>query len=141
MKLQPAVKKELLHIALGSGVGVAVMLAVFALLGRFDTSVLLAGVLGGVVAVLNFLMLGITVQKVAAQTDEAQGRRIMQFSYSIRMLLMLLWIILAVSLSALNWVAAAVPLLMPRLTIGVMQLTGQYKKDEPAESEAPRKEE
>ena len=141
MKLQPAVKKELLHIALGTGVGVAVMLAVFALLGRFDTSVLLAGVLGGVVAVLNFLMLGITVQKVAAQSDEAQGRKIMQFSYSIRMLLMLLWIILAVSLSALNWVAAAIPLLMPRLTIGVMQLTGQYKKDEPTESEAPRKEE
>lgn len=141
MKLQPAVKKELLHIALGTGVGVAVMLAVFALLGRFDTSVLLAGVLGGVVAVLNFLMLGITVQKVAAQSDEGQGRKIMQFSYSVRMLLMLLWIILAISLSALNWVAAAIPLLMPRLTIGVMQLTGQYKKDEPTESEAPRKEE
>ncbi len=141
MKLQPAVKKELLHIALGTGVGVAVMLVVFALLGRFDTSVLLAGVLGGVIAVLNFLLLGVTVQKVAAQAEEERGRKIMQFSYSIRMLLMLLWIILAVSLPALNWVAAALPLLMPRLTIGVMQMTGQYKKEEPTESEAPRKEE
>lgn len=132
MKLQPAVKKEMLHIALGTGIGAVVMLAIFALLGRFDLSVLLAGVGGSVIAIINFLLLGLTVQRVAAQQDEMRGRKIMQASYSTRMLVMLLWIILAVALPVLNWVAAAVPLLFPRLTIGVMQLTGYYKKSEPA---------
>ena len=37
---------------------------------------------------------------------------------------------LVVAASAAEWVAAAVPLLMPRVTIAVMQLTGMYKKDE-----------
>ena len=46
MKLQPAVKKETAHIALGVAVGVAVMLAVFALLGRFDYTVALGGRFG-----------------------------------------------------------------------------------------------
>ena len=61
MKLQPAVKKETAHIALGTAAGVAVMFAVFAALGRFDYTVALGGVLGGAVAVANFLLLGLTV--------------------------------------------------------------------------------
>lgn len=85
MKLQPAVKKETAHIALGVAVGVAVMLAVFALLGRFDYTVALGGVLGGAVAVLNFLLLGLTVQKITRETNEERGRKLMQFSYSMRM--------------------------------------------------------
>ena len=141
MKLQPAVKKETLRIGLGTAIGVVIMLAVFALLGRFDMSVLLGGVIGGVLAVVNFLFLGITVQRVAAQEDEARGRKIMQLSYNLRMLIMLIWVILAVALPVFNWVAAAIPMLLPRVTIAVMQLTGYYKKNnepdpqEPAQSE------
>ena len=141
MKLQPAVKKETLRIAMGTGIGVIVMLAVFALLDRLDLSVVLSGILGGVIASVNFLFLGVTVQRVSAQEDEARGRKIMQFSYNVRMLIMLVWIILAVALSALNWVAAALPLLFPRVTIAVMQMTGYYKKEEPAPDDAALKEE
>lgn len=130
MNLQPAVKKETLRIALGTAIGVAVMLLGFVLFGRFQLSVLLSGLVGGAVAVFNFLLLGVTVQKVAAQADEARGRKMMQFSYNLRMLLMLIWVILAVALPVFNWVAAALPLLFPRLTIAVMQLTGYYKKNE-----------
>ena len=130
MKLQPAVKKETAHIALGVAVGVAVMLAVFALLGRFDYTVALGGVLGGVVAVANFLLLGLTVQKITNEANAERGQKLMQFSYSMRMLVMALWLILAVSMPFLHWVAAALPLLFPRLTIAVMQLTGVYKKEQ-----------
>ena len=129
MKLQPAVKKETAHIALGVAVGVAAMLAVFALLGRFDYTVALGGVLGGAVAVLNFLLLGLTVQKITGEANEERGRKLMQFSYSMRMLVMALWLILAVSMPFLHWVAAALPLLFPRLTIAVMQIIGVYKKE------------
>ncbi len=142
MKLQPAVKKETLRIAAGTGIGVAVMLAVFALMGRMSGPVALSGILGGVIAVVNFLFLGVTVQRVAAQAEEARGRKIMQFSYNIRMLLMLVWIILAVTFPVFNWVAAALPLLFPRITIAVMQLTGYYNKQGAAPENAdPQKEE
>ena len=130
MEIQPAVKKETLRIAAGTAILVAIMLAAFALLGQFSLAVLLSGLVGGVIAVVNFLLLGLTVQRVAAQSEEAQGRKIMHVSYNVRMLILLVWIILAVALPALNWVAAALPLLAPRLSIAVMQLTGYYKKNE-----------
>lgn len=133
MKLQPAVKKETAHIAAGTAVGVAVMTAVFAAIGRFDLGVLASGLVGGALAVANFLLLGLTVQRVTDQQDEGRGRKMMQFSYNMRMLLLVLWLILAVTLPFFNWVAALVPLLLPRVTIGVMQLTGHYKKDGPPE--------
>ena len=130
MKLQPAVKKETAHIALGVAVGVAAMFAVFALLGYFDCTVALGGLLGGGVAVANFLLLGLTVQKITNEANADRGQKMMQFSYSMRMLLMALWLILAVSLPVFHWVAAALPLLFPRLTIAVMQITGVYKKEQ-----------
>lgn len=132
MKLQPAVKKETAHIAVGTALGVAAMLLVFALLGRFDAGTAVSGLLGGALAVANFLLLGVTVQRVANQADEGRGRKMMQFSYNMRMLLMVVWLILALAVPFFNWVAAMIPLLMPRLTIAVMQLTGRYKKDDPA---------
>lgn len=50
-------RKIVLHetgiIAIGECMGVAVMLAIFALLGRFDRSVVLGGLIGGVLTILN----------------------------------------------------------------------------------------
>ncbi|WP_395150087.1 ATP synthase subunit I [uncultured Allofournierella sp.] len=127
MKLSPAVKQETLHIAEGTAVGVVLMLAVFALLHKLSLWVVFSGVLGGILAVLNFFLLGLTVQKVAQGEDEERGRKWMQFSYNVRMLLLVVWLIVAISVPALNWVAALIPLLMPRVTIALMQLTGHYK--------------
>ena len=129
MKIQPAVKKETLHIAMGSGAALAVMLLVFALLGKFSLGVLASGLIGSALAVFSFFMLGLTVQKMAAQADEGRGRKMMQFSYSMRMLMLVIWLIVAISVPGLHWVAAALPLLFPRLTIAFMQITGVYKRE------------
>lgn len=129
MKIAPAVKKETEHIALGTAVGVAVMLVVFAVLGYFSAGVAVSGILGGALAVGNFFLLGLTVQKVADGQPEDRACKWMQFSYNMRMLLMVVWLIVALAVPFFNWVAALVPLLMPRLTIGVMQATGMYHKE------------
>lgn len=130
MKIAPAVKKETAHIALGTAAGVAVMLAVFALLGRFSAGVAVSGILGGAFAVGNFFLLGLTVQKVADGQPEDRARKWMQFSYNMRMLLLVIWLIVAIAVPFFHWVAALLPLLMPRLTIGVMQITGMYHKEQ-----------
>ena len=129
MKIAPAVKKETGHIALGTAVGVAIMLAVFAVLGRLDAGVAVSGILGGALAVANFFLLGLTVQKIADGQPEDRARKWMQFSYNMRMLLMVVWLIVALAVPFFNWIAALVPLLMPRLTIAVMQATGMYRKE------------
>lgn len=130
MKIAPAVKKETGHIALGTAVGVAIMLAVFAVLGYFSAGVAVSGILGGAVAVGNFFLLGLTVQKAANGQPEDRARKWMQFSYNTRMLVMVIWLIVALAVPFFNWVAALIPLLMPRLTIGVMQATGMYHKEQ-----------
>ena len=135
MKIAPAVKKETTHIALGTSIGVVIMLIVFAVLHRFNAGVLVSALIGGALAVINFFMLGITVQKISDGQSEERGRKWMQFSYNMRMLVMVVWLIIAITVPFLNWVAAAVPMLMPRLTIGVMQITGMYKKEKPEDSE------
>lgn len=129
MKIAPAVKKETGHIALGTAVGVVIMLVVFAVLGYFSIGVAVSGVLGGALAVGNFFLLGLTVQKAADGQPEDRARKWMQFSYNMRMLLMVVWLIVALAVPVFNWVAALLPLLMPRLTIAVMQATGMYHKE------------
>ncbi len=128
MNIQPAVKRETMRVAAFTAAGTVVMIALFAL-GRaiwpdyvpFDWRVILGGVGGCIVAVLNFFLMGLTVQKVAAQEDEERARLIMKSSYSRRTLMQLLWIILAIALPCFQFAAGIIPLFFPSLGI---KLTG-----------------
>ncbi|WP_346026616.1 ATP synthase subunit I [Beduinella massiliensis] len=131
MKPQQAVVQETKHIALGTAVLCAIMLLIFLILGKFHWTVLTGALLGFTVAVGNFFALGLSVQKAAAKPDKA--KQIMQLSYSMRMLVMALCVILAMATPAFHWVAAVLPLIFPRVTIGIMQIMGKYK---PARKEA-----
>ena len=131
MKPQQAVIKETKHIALGTAILCTVMLAVYILIGKFQWTVLTGALLGYVVAVGNFFALGMSVQKAAAQPEKA--KHIMQLSYSMRMLVMALCVILAMATPVFEWVTAVLPLIFPRVTIGAMQIMGKYK---PARKEA-----
>lgn len=127
MQVQEATRRETGHIALGVLAFSAVMELVFVLLRRWDMGVLWGNLLGGGFAVLNFFLLGLTVQKIAGEQDEKRAKLKLQGSYSLRMLLTLGVIILAVKVPVFTWPAAVIPLLFPRLTILAMQLTGKYK--------------
>lgn len=131
MKVQDATRRETLHIAAGVLVFSAVMNAVFALLDRWDATVLLGSALGSALAVLNFFLLGLSIQKLAAAGDEKRARASFQFSYSMRMLAMMAAAAVAVSLPYFHWAATVIPLLFPRLTILTMQLLGVYKPQKP----------
>ena len=135
MKIQQATRRETLHIAVGVLCFSAVMNLVFALLKRWDLSVLWGTLLGGGFAVVNFFALGLTVQKVAADANEKRGKLTMQLSYTLRMLFTLFIIVLAIKLPGISWPAAVIPLFFPRLTILAMQLLGMYKPSEKEENE------
>jgi hypothetical protein len=118
--LQPAVKKETKKVAIYTGTGVVLMWVVFLVLHLifpenvpFDYTVILGGIGGGLIAVLNFLLMGVTVQKVAADPDEDHARLQMKSSYTRRSMLQLLWGVLAITLPCFQFVAGIVPLLFP----------------------------
>ena len=79
----------------------------------FDYTVFLGGAVGGCVAVLNFFFMGLAVQKAAAATDEDTARMRIKASYSQRMLIQMLWVILAIVAPCFHFVAGIVPLLFP----------------------------
>ena len=129
MKVQEATRRETCHIALGVLVFSAVMQLVFWAIGRWEMGVLWGNLLGGGYAILNFFMLGLTVQKIANETDEKRAKAKLQGSYTLRMLLTLAVIAVAIKVPCFVWPAAVIPLLFPRLTILAMQLMGMYKPE------------
>lgn len=135
MNIQEATKRETLHIAVGTLAFSAVMNGVFALLGRWDVTVLWGTLLGGGFAVFNFFLLGLSVQRLAAEQDEKKGRARMQFSYSLRMLATVLVGVVGVSAPCFSWVAVLLALLFPRLTILAMQLLGMYRPEKAVKKE------
>ena len=93
----------------------------------FDYTVFLAGIGGGIIAVLNFFLMGLTVQKVASTQDEGMARNRMKSSYSQRMLLQMLWVIAAIAAPCFWAVAGVLPLLFPSIGIKIMGILNKNK--------------
>ena len=124
LKLQKAVKSETIFVALGSVILSAVMVIVFFLLHRIfpdkvpmDLPVVIGAIGGCAVAVSNFFLMAVTVQKVAGIENYDQAYRSMQVSYRYRTFLQLIWCVLCMVLGFINPVAGMLPLLWPSLLI------------------------
>ena len=122
MKLQAASKKEILRIAIGTAICLAIMLTVFFVLSLFriapfDYKVILSGFVGGMIAVLNFTLLCLTIQSAAQIQEKKAIKARMQVSYNLRLLLQAAWVVAAYLIPCFNVVAAALPLLFPTVVI------------------------
>jgi len=120
MDMRKVVLRQTGIIALGEAIGVAAMIGIFALLGKFDTTVLLGGIVGGLVAVGNFLAMAIGVNLAvdkAQQQNVKGGQAALKGSYLIRMLVMGL-VLFAFARSGLcNVLALVIPLVFVRFTL------------------------
>ena len=146
MKVQPAVKRETVKIAIGTGILTVLMIAVFLILRRFDWTVVTGALLGYAAAVGNFFLMAMTVQKAADEMkptaapetdaeaddedpDEAEkeplsedakrGKQRIQLSYTLRMLGLGAIAILGVVLPCFHPVAVLIPMLFPRIVIAL----------------------
>ena len=124
MKLQKAVKDESIFVALGSIILSVIMVIVFFILHRvfpervpMDLPVIIGAVGGCAVAIGNFFLMAVTVQKVAGIENYDQAYRSMQVSYRYRTFLQLIWCVLTMVLGFINPVAGMLPLLWPSLLI------------------------
>lgn len=112
--------RETCTVAIGEAVGVALMLGIYALLGEMNSSVLLGGLVGGLVAVLNFFSLAV-VATLAADKAEKQdvqsGQKLIQGSYPIRLLVTAVVLFLCAKSGIFDVLALVLPLLFVRPTI------------------------
>lgn len=126
-KPQQSIVKETKRIAVGTVIMLVMMLAVYAVLGKFTVGVLLGGLLGSAYAIFNFFMLGMTLQKAASMTDQQMAHMKVRSSYSTRMIGMLILAVVAFALPFVEGIPCLIALLFPRVTIFVLQVTGQIK--------------
>lgn len=126
-KPQQSIVKETKRIAVGTVIMLIVMLAVYAVLGKFTVGVLLGGLLGSAYAIFNFFMLGMTLQKAASMTDQQMAHMKVRSSYSTRMIGMLILAVVAFALPFVEGIPCLIALLFPRTTIFALQVTGQIK--------------
>ena len=78
-------------VALGQAVCVLAMTGIFALLGRLTLSVILGGLMGGLVATGNFFIMSLLANKAADKAqnqDVAGGQKLIQLSYIGRLIAM-----------------------------------------------------
>lgn len=142
MKLQPASKKEVTRIAIGSCIFAVAEIAGFLILsllgiGTFGFPVIIGTVGGTLIAICNFALMCLMVQSAAGTQDEKLRRAKVQGSYNLRLLIQAAWVVASFLIPFIHVIAAAVPLLFPTAVIYYLQITGRLmpKSEAPA---APR---
>ena len=120
MESRKFVLQQTLIIAIGQAVGVGVMLGIFALLGRFDYTVALGGLIGAVIALLNFFFMAVSLTLAAdraTQQDVKGGKGLVKSSYAIRSIVMFVVLILCAKSGHCHVVSLVVPLLLVQPTL------------------------
>jgi len=131
MILQPASRKELKRITVGTLVCDCIMVAGLFLLSQFGIGtfefgrIMLGALCGSIVAIANFTILCLTVQSAVEMDNKRKMKARFQLSYNIRMLLQAGWVVLSFLIPQIHFVAGAAPVLFPNATIMYLQFTGK----------------
>lgn len=114
--------RELMFFGLGQLVCLGLMYGVFALLDKLTHKVLLGGLLGAALAMLNYFLMAMGVWAAADKAekgDPAGGKRMMTLSMLGRYLLMILVLVAGAKSGVCDVIAMLVPLALTRVLIFV----------------------
>lgn len=126
-RIEPVVLKETAYIAVWILLLSLLTQSVFLIIGKWDYTVLLGNILSGCIGVINFLLLGITVQKAVGK-EKKEAATTMKVSQSIRTLLLFA----AAAVGALlpqvfNIWSVLIPLFFPRIAIAFRPMFNKSK--------------
>lgn len=127
--------RDVLHqtgrLAVALVVCVGVMLGIYALMGKFTSSVFLGAVIGSLLAIGNFLSLGITVSnaldRAARDQDPQRAQLSIQASSVVRLLALAAIYILLFRAKVCDPVAALIPLLLAQAALKLVEF---FRKDD-----------
>lgn len=146
MKLQPASRKEITRITLGTLICDAILVAILFLLslvgvGKFEPGRIFLGIVcGSVIAVGNFTILCLTVQSAVGMENKRKMKARFQISYNIRLIVQAVWVVASFLIPQIHFVAGAAPVLFPNVVIYFLQFTGRLlpKQDsQPQQTQQP----
>ena len=137
MRPQRALLAQTGRVAAGVAVLVALMVAVYAVIGRFSPPVLFGGAYTGLLTVVNFFVMGLTVQRITDKVGERQRseeeievlstqmKAKMHSSYTLRMVALMGLVAVGITVMHFDALATILPLFFPRIVIGALQLIDQ----------------
>ena len=141
MILQPASRKEVKRITIGTLVCDVLLVAGLFLASQFDIGtfdlgrILLSTAVGSCIAILNFTLMCLTVQSAVGMTDQKKMKAKFQLSYNARMILQAGWTVIAFLVPGLHFIAGAAPVLFPKVTILYLQAKGKLLPPDPPRPE------
>ena len=141
MILQPASRKEVKRVTVGTLACDVLMVAGLFLASQFDIGtfdlgkILVSAAIGSVIAVLNFALMCLTVQSALGMTDQKKMKAKFQLSYNARMILQAGWTVIAFLIPGLHFIAGAAPVLFPKVTILYLQAKGKLLPPDPPRPE------
>ena len=130
-KIDATVLKETKYILFWALILSALMQAVFLIIRQWDYTVLLGNLLSGGSAVLNFFLLGLTVQNALGK-EAQEAKKTMKLSQTYRFLFLAVVVIVGVVVDCFNTWAVIIPLFFPRIAIAFRPL---FDKKTPSSDE------
>ena len=115
-KIDPTVLKETAYITVFTIIFSILMQSVFLVLQKWDYTVLLGNLFGIFAVVLNFFLMGLTVQN-AILKEEKDAKNLIKLSQNGRLLMMLAFAIVGYLVPVFNAIAVVIPYLFPRIAI------------------------
>ena len=130
-KISRAIWVETVYIAVFVIILSVLMQSIFLIIGKWNLTVLFGNILGAAATVLNFFLLGLTVQKAVTQ-DEKKAAVTMKFSQMRRILMLFAIAVGAFCINKFafpifNIITVVVPYVFPRIAIALLPVFRKSK--------------
>lgn len=116
--IDKTVFRETCFIAEWVGIFSVFMQAVFLIIGRWNCTVMFGNILGGTAAILNFFLMGLTVQ-ASVSKNEKESKGLIKLSQKMRMVMLFAVAAVGTGLKEFNTIASLLPLFFPRIAIAM----------------------
>ncbi len=125
-KIDATVLKETKYILIWVLILSTLLQAVFLVIGKWDHTVLLGNLLSGFAVVLNFFLMGITVQNALGK-EEKEAKTAIRLSQTYRFFLLLIIVVVGVVLPFFNIWTVVIPVFFPRVAIALRPVFDKKK--------------
>ncbi|MGM9563886.1 MAG: ATP synthase subunit I [Faecousia sp.] len=122
--------RDVFPVMLGELLLTGIMLAVYALIGRFSLKVLWSAALGAGAVLLNFTVMILALLQAEKRGSPEKGQLYVRATYALRLLLLAAVLILALRSKVFDPLATALPLCFQPIAVWLFELFRKMKKGE-----------
>ena len=127
-KADKTVIRETKYIACWIIILSVLMQGIFLIISKWNYTVLLGNILSGAAMMLNFFFMGLSVQK-AVGTDEAEAKKIMRTSQTLRNFFVFAVVVLGVCAPCFSTITTIIPLFFTRIAVAFRPLFDRKAKE------------